>query len=117
MGQWSQRVLGVSALVRPGEWTSYGDVAAAAGGSRLGARAVGRLAATNPAFANPHRVIGRGGRVPEGWGGRSAGPDDCRARLGAEGVGFRDGAADPARHVGWNVLLGRAEPQPPGLRA
>jgi alkylated DNA nucleotide flippase Atl1 len=99
-----QAVLLVSRLVAAGEWTTYGDVAAAAG--RPGAaRMVGRLAALHPAFANAHRVLGAGGRIV-----RPAPADTarCRRRLEEEGVCFSGALADPARRVGWNDLRGRA---------
>lgn len=96
-------IIEVSRLLRAGEWTTYGDLAAAAGG--LGAaRVVGRLAAGHPAFANAHRVLGAGGRVaPAGTGAAAR----RRRALEAEGVVFAGVHADPARRVGWNELRGR----------
>ncbi len=101
--------LRVAALLRLGEWTTYGDISTAVHGSARAARAVGRAAATISGFPNAERVIGKDGRVPSGWrddAGR--GPEECRRRLEAQGVRFDEGRADPARHVGWEVLAGRA---------
>lgn len=106
-------ILAVSRLPRSGEWTTYGDVAAAAG--RLGAaRVVGRLAAGHPAFANAHRVLGAGGRVaPAG----TAAAARRRRALEAEGVVFAGVRADPARRVGWNELRGRLAEVTAGTRS
>ena len=103
--------------MRSGEWTTYGDIAVVVHGYARAARAVGRAAATLDAFPNAERVIAKGGRIPAGWGSGSRGwwtgsPDgaaECRRRLEAQGVRFEDGRADPARHVGWEVLAERAQ--------
>jgi alkylated DNA nucleotide flippase Atl1 len=96
-------IIAVSRLLKYGEWTTYGEVAAAAG--RVGAaRVVGRLAAGHPAFANAHRVLGAGGRLAQA--GTAAAARRRRA-LEAEGVVFTGVRADPARRVGWNELRGR----------
>lgn len=87
----------------PGEWTTYGELGAAAADGGNAARLVARLASEHPAFANAHRVLGRGGRLA----GDEAGARRRRARLEAEGVAFRGRAADPARRVGWVELRGR----------
>jgi alkylated DNA nucleotide flippase Atl1 len=100
------RVVAASRLLRAGEWTTYGDLGAAATGCGHAARLAARLAASHPEFANAHRVLGSGGVVVRGPGG---GEDArrARARLEAEGVVFRGRAADPARRVGWIELRGR----------
>lgn len=99
-------MIAASRLLRPGEWTTYGDLGAAATGGGHAARLAARLAASHPEFANAHRVLGSGGVVVRGPG------DDedarrARDRLEAEGVAFRGRAADPARRVGWVELRGR----------
>jgi len=95
-----------SRLVLPGEWTTYGDLGAAASGSGHAARQAARLAARHPEFANAHRVLASGGVVTRGPGGEGE-ASEARARLLAEGVPFRGRRADPARRVGWIELRGR----------
>jgi alkylated DNA nucleotide flippase Atl1/predicted nuclease with RNAse H fold len=80
------------AAVPPGKWTSYGDVAAAAG-NRAGAQAIGMWALRRGhEIRGVHRVIRSNGFVAEGF--RAAGPgvppDAPAARhlLQQEGVGF-----------------------------
>ncbi len=99
----------VAGLVRAGEWTSYGDISIAVHGHVAAARAVGRAAATVLGFPNAERVIGKGGRIPAGWGvATGGGPEECRRRLEAQGVRFEEGLADPSQHVGWEILVDRA---------
>jgi alkylated DNA nucleotide flippase Atl1 len=99
-------VLLASRLVLPGEWTTYGDLGAAATGGGRAARQVARLASTHPDFANAHRVLGSGGVVVSGRGDAD-GARLRRAGLEAEGVTFRGRAADPSRRVRWVALRGR----------
>lgn len=109
----SDPYLRLAGLVRSGEWTTYGDISIAARGDTLGARAVGRAAATLPHFPNPHRVLWSGGRVPSAWKSHeSATPDpqECVRRLELEGVGFDDrGQASRAHYVSWDTLVERSE--------
>jgi alkylated DNA nucleotide flippase Atl1 len=100
------RILLVSRLLRVGEWTTYGDIGIAASGSRHAARMVGHLASTDPGFANAHRVLGSGGFVVPGQGGKAAAARR-RHRLQAEGVQFKGATADQSRRVGWLDLRGR----------
>src|SRR5437868_13618434 len=102
----AERVLAASRLVLPGEWTTYGDLGAAATGGRFAARLVARLAARHPDFANAHRVLGSGGVVVRGAGAEVA-ARSARDRLLAEGVPFRGAVADPSRRVRWVELRGR----------
>jgi alkylated DNA nucleotide flippase Atl1 len=95
-----------SRLVYAGEWTTYGDLGAAATGGGNAARQVARLAASHPDFANAHRVLGSGGVVVRGPG-EEEGARRSRARLVAEGVSFHGRAADPSRRVRWVELRGR----------
>ena len=96
------RILAVAALVRHGEWTTYGDIGVAALGGRA-ARMVGRLAATHRRFPNAHRVLRAGGRLADdGHAARR------RKRLEAEGIRFDEaGRADPGRRVDWCDLEAR----------
>jgi alkylated DNA nucleotide flippase Atl1 len=93
-------------VVAPGEWTTYGDLGAAATGGGRAARQVARLAATHPDFASAHRVLGSGGVVVRGAGGEQDALRS-RGRLESEGVAFSGRAADPSRRVRWIELRGR----------
>lgn len=100
----------VAALVRPGEWTTYGDISAAVRGDKRAARAVGRAASTEDGFPNAHRVLRAPGRISRGVGACSEGRgvQGVRERLFAEGVVFDEtGKADAARHVHWDELRRR----------
>lgn len=103
------RILRASRVVHEGEWTTYGDIAIAVSDNVRLARTVGRVAAKNPAFGNPHRVLKSGGVIPPDWrddDGR--GPDECARRLRAEMVAFTDdGRAGPAARIGWEEIKGR----------
>lgn len=81
-----------------GRVATYGQVAALLG-VRRGARAVGwALRALSPRMERVvpwHRVVGAGGRISLRAG---AGPTLQRRRLRAEGVCFRNGRVDLARH-------------------
>jgi alkylated DNA nucleotide flippase Atl1 len=100
----------VARRIRKGEWTTYGDISAAATGSKRRARAVGREAAESDSFPNAHRILASDGTVSRGPGGNT---EAARRRLEAEGVGFdRLGRADPARRVHWDELVRRARRRP-----
>ena len=103
-------VFKVAALIMPGEWTSYGDLSKAVTGRSSAAMAVGQLAANDPDFPNPHRVINSTGRIPRGWRSETGeGPEECRRRLEADGVMFLpDGSADPAQRLAIEELRDRA---------
>lgn len=95
--------------VRAGEWATYGDVSIAIRGDDRAARAVGRAAAKLPDFPSPHRIIGAGGTIPDGWRDHEGqGPEECQRRLEADGVTFTDARADPMRRLPWEVLRERA---------
>jgi alkylated DNA nucleotide flippase Atl1 len=102
----AERVLLAARVVYRGEWTTYGDLGAAATGGGRAARLVARLASAHPDFANAHRVLGSGGRVAHGPG-QELEARERRARLEAEGVVFRGPRADPERRVRWVELRGR----------
>ena len=86
--------------VPEGRWTTYGDVAVAAGRSTNAAQPVAAwLASKGHLVANVHRVLNAAGEISPGW--RPAGPGvpatprDVEERLRKEGVRFVDGRADP----------------------
>jgi alkylated DNA nucleotide flippase Atl1 len=109
----SDPYLRIAGMVLSGEWTTYGDVSVAVRGDTSGARAVGRAAATQAHFPNPHRVLRSGGRVPSAWKSHeSAQPDpqECVRRLAREGVHFDErGGASRANYVSWDILAERSE--------
>ena len=76
----------------------------AATGTRRMARAVARVAASNPAFPAAWRVIYADGSIPEGWGADDGGPERCRRLLEAENVRFVSGRADPAKKLLWEEI-------------
>lgn len=104
------RLLALAALVGPGEWTTYGDLAAAA--DLPSPRIPAHVAATDPEFPNALRVLGAGGRIR-----RPTATDIARVRgrLEAEGLQFLGERADPGRHVTWLDLRARADASNPFL--
>lgn len=98
------RLFALAALVGPGEWTTYGDLAAAA--DLPSPRMPAHEASTDPEFPNAVRVLGAGGRIRRSTATET---ERVRVRLEAEGVKFAGERADPARHVTWLDLLGRAD--------
>jgi len=94
------------ASVPPGNWTSYGDVAAA-GGSPRAAQAVGSwLARRGDEVPGVHRVLNATGEISPGWRPASPElpPDRARVKslLESEGVRFDGrGRADPQQR--WAV--------------
>ena len=102
------RILRASRVIGRGEWTTYGDIAIAVADNVRLARAVGRVAAKNPAFASPHRVLKQGGLIPPDWrDDDDRGPEECERRLRAEGIEFNAAAASPKFRVGWEEIKGR----------
>lgn len=96
-------------LVRPGEWTSCGDVSIAARGDIFTAWMVCWAADRLPDFPHPHRVLLEGGVLhPYGHDHQRRRPEEVRDRLVAEGMSFsRSASASPARRVPWDQLRRR----------
>ncbi len=88
-------------LVRPGEWTTYGELSKAAIGRSSAAMAIGNMARSNTGFANPHRVLDRSGHIAEGWlSDEGEGPEACRRQLEDENLEFdSSGAASEAAFI------------------
>lgn len=81
-----RRIMEVASLVKPGEWTSYGDISQVVYGHYNGGLAVGS-AARAEGFPNPHRVLQYTGQIPAEWTDREGrGPEYCAQLLRSEGV-------------------------------
>ena len=85
-----------------GRWTSYGDVAIAAGRTSLAAQGVASwIGGRGHELANVHRVLTSRGEINAGW--RPAGPGlpanatEVARLLKDEGVRFTDGRAESSQ--------------------
>jgi alkylated DNA nucleotide flippase Atl1 len=85
------------AAIPAGSWTTYGDLATVIGTASM---PLGQHIAHCPVCPNAHRVLGADGKPRRGFAWTD--PTDTRTQeqaLSAEGVHFRDGAADPTRRL------------------
>ena len=91
--------------VRPGEWTTYGDLAAAIGSA---AQPVGQHVAGCADCPAAYRILTNNGDISEGF--TWSDPTDTRNPaevLESEGVSFTDGRASPAHRVDATTLAER----------
>ncbi len=82
-----------------GRWTSYGDVAVAAGGTTSGAQGIAAwILGHGHRLSHEYRVLNTHGEISPAW--KPTGPHlpataaEVRERLEAEGVRFSGGRAD-----------------------
>lgn len=95
-----QSILRAAALVREGEFTTYGDISQVVYGHSHGGKAIGRMAMTAPDFPHPWRVLGKGGLIPANWSfpDPTHGPEDGEQLLDGEGIEILSDEA--GRHYG-----------------
>ena len=88
------------AAIPKGRWTSYGDVAVAAGRNSSAAQGVASwISSKGHRLQNVHRVLDDNGQISPAWTpagtGLPANASEVAALLAREGVRITDGCADP----------------------
>jgi alkylated DNA nucleotide flippase Atl1 len=88
------------AAIPEGRWTSYGDVAVAAGRNSSAARGVASwVGSKGHRLENVHRVLNKDGEISPAWtpagAGLPADASEVAALLSREGVRITGGRADP----------------------
>ena len=101
-------------LLHAGEWTTYSDISIVATGTDASRQSVGRIAATDPLFPNPHRILQSDGSITGSWKDQAGnGPEYCQQLLEAEGIRFSGkGIADPKQRVDAATLQARWDSSP-----
>lgn len=98
----------VASRIRAGEWASYGDISIAIRNDTAAARAVGRVAATDPDFPNPERLLMDNGKVNPNWrDSEGRGPEHCMRLLTEQGIKFVNGHASSSQRISWAILAER----------
>lgn len=104
----------LASRLKPGEWTTYGDISIAVRGDTKAARGVGRSAAKIPDFPHPERVLMDCGRISPNWVDEAGlSPDYCIQMLVDQGIAFdEEGRANKNQRVTWDELRRRDESEP-----
>lgn len=98
----------IASRIRTSEWASYGDISIAIRNDTAAARAIGRIAATDPDFPHPERLLMDNGKVNPNWrDSEGRGPDHCQRLLEDQGIKFVNGHASGSQRVSWATLAER----------